>query len=340
MFISSKLLWECFLSNDIIPKKGVLLIFCENTAETLIHKGTCVPRDTCNLTLSEMKRDIQMIHAVIQAGFGNQLFQYATAYTLSRDLKQDLQLDVSFYDMPGEVWTNNLKYLNLDNKNFWSREKEYESYKLMTRVKFLHKKKVDGITYPFICEDLSNCRQDQRSLFGNIGVKGAIIYGFWQNTCYFDKYLSELSKQFVPAYELDKSAIEMKKKIGSVESVGVHVRRGDFVKHGWDKDSDYYKKGLKWFRTMIPNARFFFVSDDVAWTFEQFGHNDDVIVIDMKTSTKDIDEFFLLSSCKHQLISESTFGWWAAYLNLNTNKIVLCPKEAVGQIFADSWVKI
>ena len=97
---------------------------------------------------------------------------------------------------------------------------------------------------------------------------------------------------------------------------------------------------MAWVKAQKPDARFFIVTDDKPWAREQFSGYDDITIIDIKTATCDIDEFFLLSSCKHQVISESTFGWWAAFLNTNKDKLIVIPQTAVGQIFSDEWHKI
>lgn len=286
-----------------------------------------------------------MIRTIIQAGFGNQLFQYATAYSLAKDLGQDLELDVSFYDEKQNVNANNhreneLIHLNLSNPSFTSKKNGFRKYRYITKVKFLQKQHLNGNPVPLICEDVANCREDQRSRFNIIGDSGAVLYGFWQNTKYFDRYRADLSQQFRPNYELDSSAAQMLNRVNSSLSVGVHIRRGDFVNLGWDKGRAYYDKGMNLLRKRVEGVVFFVVSDDVDWARRQYGNQKDVIIVDICTATKDIDEFFILSSCKHQLISESTFGWWAAYLSANENKIVVVPSEAVGELFDRDWIKI
>lgn len=286
-----------------------------------------------------------MIRSVIQAGFGNQLFQYATAYALSKELGQDLVLDVSWFEyikksQNATLRENNLNKLSLDTPNFVGKAKNFSSYRFRVKFGFPKKIRIDGKAYPFICENVNACREDQSKLFENIGDKGAVLYGFWQNLNYFDKYLLDLKRQFTPNYELDKECVNLLKQMQNENSVGVHIRRGDFVSLGWDKGQEYYDKGLEWFKNQLGDCKFFIVSDDVQWVKERYGKREDVVVIDVNTPTKDIDEFYLLASCKHQFISESTFGWWAAYLNTNPNKKVLAPKDAKGNIFDLGWEKL
>lgn len=286
-----------------------------------------------------------MIRVIIQAGFGNQLFQYATAYALAQELGQPLEVDTSFFcwynkNHPATARESAMELLKLDahttrtscNSRIWI----YQPWFILPFRYFPFY--VGGL--PMVVEDIANCRQDQRYLFRKIGKRGATIFGFWQNTVYFDKYILDLKRQFQPNYELHESVSLLHLKVTSCESVGVHIRRGDFVGLGWDKGVDYYLKGMAWVKEKKPEVRFFIVTDDKQWAREQFSNRDDITIIDINTSTCDIDEFFLLSSCKHQIISESTFGWWAAYLNTNIEKMVLVPETAKGQIFRDEWIRI
>ena len=286
-----------------------------------------------------------MIRTVIQAGFGNQLFQYATGYALSRELGQTLELDISFFDDynrkerdNGRI--NNLDILNLDKCTTINNPNTYWQYRLKEKLSFLRYSYVNGKVVPCICEDIPNCRLDQRALFKHIGKNGAAIFGFWQNTSYFKKYLADLKRQFVPNYPLSSEVQILLDKIQTTHSVGVHIRRGDFVRLGWNKGSEYYDKGMDMLRMQIPGCHFYIVTDDVKWAKEQYANISKITILDIDTTTKDIDEFFLLSSCHHQIISESTFGWWAAFLNTNDNKYVIVPETSKGEIFEQKWLRV
>lgn len=287
-----------------------------------------------------------MIRAVIQAGFGNQLFQYATCYALAKRLGQPMQLDVSFFDNynrkkrdNGRI--NNLDKLNIDDCVFVNNPNTYWLYRLKVKCPIIRYSIIDGKIVPFVCEDIVNCREFQPHLFNCISRKGAVVYGFWQNTQYFDEYILDLKRQFRPNYALKKEGQQLHDIIVKGQSVGVHIRRGDFVRLGWDKGAEYYNNGMELLRKQLKNPHFYIVTDDVDWAKKQYTSTKDVTIVDMLTPNKDIDEFFLLSSCRHQIISESTFGWWAAYLNTYADKKVLVPKTAKGQIFENkAWIKI
>lgn len=286
-----------------------------------------------------------MIRTVIQAGFGNQLFQYATGYSLARELGQSLELDISFFDYykrkerdNGRI--NNLDKLQLDNYTTINHPSSYWQYRMKVMLPYLRYSIVGGKIVPLVCEDINNCREYQNQLFDCIGNNGATLFGFWQNTSYFDKYLFDLKRQFRPNYPLSTDVKKLRDEISNEQSVGVHIRRGDFVRLGWDKGAEYYTRGMEMLREKIEKSHFYIVTDDVKWACEQYADVEDVTIVDVHTYTKDIDEFFLLSSCYHQIISESTFGWWAAYLNTNLNKWVIVPEVAKGQIFNLNWTRI
>lgn len=93
-------------------------------------------------------------------------------------------------------------------------------------------------------------------------------------------------------------------------------------------------------RTLFETPHFYIVTDEAEWARMQFAEERDVTVVDVNTETKDIDEFFLLSSCNHQIVSESTFGWWAAYLNTSKDAKIMVPADAEGKIFKSNWIRI
>lgn len=283
-----------------------------------------------------------MIRSIIQAGFGNQLFQYATAYALARELRQPLELDVSFFNWynqthPATARRCAMSLLQLqEHKVVDGHVHRWWRYEPLFSLPISYWPWYPG-GLPVIRENLAHCREDQSKLFRKIGHQGAALFGFWQNTSYFDNYLLDLKTQFQPNYNIDISVRILWDQIIKKESIGVHVRRGDFVNLGWDKGLEYYIKGMEWIQSQKEKCRFYIFTDDKLWVREQFPMCKDVTIIDISTETSEIDEFFLLSSCKHQIISESTFGWWAAYLNTNKDKLIVIPHEAKGQIFNERW---
>ena len=138
--------------------------------------------------------------------------------------------------------------------------------------------------------------------------------------------------------------------IGYLEQVGVHVRRaGNPINSSEPKysdnpfyvnlgDTDYYERAM----AMFPDEKFVVFTDDVVWCKEKWKDNPDVQVME---KGNDIDDFNLLASCKHQIIANSSFGWWAAFLNPNESKKVIAPKQWYSDGVErtktpDTWIKI
>lgn len=289
-----------------------------------------------------------MIIAVIQGGLGNQLFQYAMAYKVAKQNNSQLYLQTGFYKY-NNLWCkvlnkpkHNLRTCILQNlkiKNSIIDTSSLAYINQMILKKYLNRKYIStkGIQIPFVTEDLSHCRDYQEDKLKYIAKSGAYIEGYWQNYNYFNDILDDIREAFQANYEFDNEVKSLFNDIRSTNSVGVHIRRGDFVSLGWDKGLDYYQEGIRQIKKIHSDAKVFIFSDDKAWVIDKFSKYDNFTCVDINTKNKDLDEFLLLKECKHQIISESTFGWWAAYLNNNPGKKVFVPKDAVGKIFCEGW---
>lgn len=277
-----------------------------------------------------------MITSVIQAGFGNQLFQYAFAYSIAKRLSSELILDISFFDYfkksnPYNLREYNLNKLSIEFYTVINSPNRYWRYKLASKYNYNILKNVLGLK-SLIVEDIDRCRDYQSSIISSVNQK-SVLYGFWQNTRYFNDIISDLRRMFRPSYIVSEEVERTIEEINKNLSVGVHIRRGDFLNLGWSKGENYYMNAIKVMRSTLPHPRFYIVSDDPKWCRKTFNSMPDIVVLELSTKYKDIDEFFILSNCKHQIISESTFGWWAAYLNNQDNKLIVIPSDAVGEIF-------
>lgn len=168
------------------------------------------------------------------------------------------------------------------------------------------------------------------AIFGRLGnrlFQGAFLYAksrelgtdfYFQDPAYFEKYELEIKNLFGAG-------------IGFLDQVGVHVRRGlnpsnpNEPKYSENPfyanlcETDYYEKAM----AMFPNDNFVIFSDDPEYCKEKF-KGDRVQVME---KGDEIEDFNLLASCKHQIIANSSFSWWAAYLNPNLSKTVVAPKQ-------------
>ena len=156
------------------------------------------------------------------------------------------------------------------------------------------------------------------------------VKGYWQK-----ENKIELVKDNIVS-EVKPCPIKTKK-----DSCSIHVRRGDYINlkkiyHNLNKD--YFIKALE---KINPSGSIYIFSDDLAWCKD----NLDVKNVIYSENKTEIEDFQLMRSCNHNIISNSTFGWWAAWLNTNHNKKIIQPKlwfkkQSQGKLFNPEWLAI
>ena len=132
-------------------------------------------------------------------------------------------------------------------------------------------------------------------------------------------------------------------KIEKTNTVSIHIRRGDYLK---DKQRnnicnvEYYKLAIEKIKTYIEHPSFFVFSDDINWCKENF-QNEEFNFIDWNTGNNSFIDMQLMSNCKHNIIANSSFSWWAAWLNINSNKIIIGPMywfdNITSNMLCDTW---
>jgi hypothetical protein len=125
---------------------------------------------------------------------------------------------------------------------------------------------------------------------------------------------------------------DLKKQIENVESVSIHIRRGDYVSnpvvnqiHG-TCPLDYYYKAIDTITRKIENPHFFIFTDDPVWVQENFKIPYTATIV-RRDDQKDYEDLILMSSCKNHIIANSSFSWWGAWLNPRKDKLVISPAK-------------
>jgi hypothetical protein len=155
-------------------------------------------------------------------------------------------------------------------------------------------------------------------------TKSGYFVGYWQNEKYFCDIRDILLKEIVLKKALPKKARLFTQKHRNL--VSVHIRRGDYLNSNSGLDVcglDYYKKSVRHIYGKIKNPCFLVFSDDVKWCKHHFQNC--TCAADFGLS--DVEEFVLMSKCRHNIIANSSFSWWGAWLNTHRNKIVIAPKR-------------
>ena len=174
------------------------------------------------------------------------------------------------------------------------------------------------------------------------------LIGYFQSEKYFIEYKEYiLDSLCLPDIMVNVIREKYQNIIQKTNTVSIHVRRGDYVQlqqFHCVQDIDYYEKALQYFN---KNENYFVIfSDDIDWCKELSLFQN----LPNKCFIQDVDyhELYLMSQCKHNIIANSTFSWWGAYMNPNNEKIVVAPQKWFGpqghkdtyDVIPDSWIII
>ena len=257
----------------------------------------------------------------LQGGLGNNLFQIACAYAYS--LKYN-------------------KKLILVNEKFGITHNTLDTYKsnILRNVNFIDK-------YDFSKFQIYNEPEFNYNEIPNI-EESVCLNGYFQSEKYFKEYYKEIRELFSFPDEY-KNSIKEKYK-NSLEGItcSIHVRRGDYLKFPERhpvQSLNYFMKGV---REMPEDTKFLIFSDDIEWCKKNFPDVPEKFVFIEGNS--DYEDLLLMSLCKNNIISNSSFSWWAAWFNEDVNKKVIAPFKWFGtanshvnniqDLIPETWRKI
>ena len=290
-----------------------------------------------------------MVTIRIKGGLGNQLFQYAAGYALAKRMNQKLKLDNSFF--PQQTLRGfKLGYLNVTFGDVVEHQSGLvKAYKYKYLNKTLRKANVRALPCGKQTKYLLETRSDIVPEFFNISAPNIYLDGYYQSEKYFREYKADLIKQFTPNYPSEAEYESVLAEIQGCEAVAVHVRRGDFLSAQNDPNPNhyllgeqYYHNALKYVTEHLENPVFFWFSDDIDWVKQNFGERENFRFVSLHTKHADIDEMMLMKNCKHIIAANSTFSWWASWLNKHENALHICPAKRYGNLhmIPENWVKI
>lgn len=277
---------------------------------------------------------MKFICVKLYGGLGNQLFQYATARAVMKE-RDFLLLDTThfnddFYGRKFGLQQFNIKGKVLKNKlvsKIFTPATKLN--RIAVRLGLFHLIKEEGFYYKKIGA------ADVRSF--------SVIDGYWQTEKYFNCVRDEILLELVP-----QQIPEMPQWITQTNTVAVHVRRTDYLKdvrYGF-LGEEYYQEAINYLRQKLGNPLFVFFSDDVEWCKQTFT-GDDILFCNEADWQKDYLQLYLMSKCNHQVIANSSFSWWSAWLNENKEKFIIRPKVpfrdetlCYEHYYPESWISI
>ena len=277
-----------------------------------------------------------MIITKISDGLGNQLFMYACGYAAAQRLHTKLMLDTSFID------TNNLRCYELDKLNIKYDKRFSTEWLKLYPLKVFYRKIVRG----WMLSRYTMFKEKETYHFDPeyLNIKdNTYLYGYWQSEKYFRDYRKDLLQMFTPRYELSSGCREYINKTNNCNSVAVHVRRGDYVKIGICLDESYYFCAFEHLEQRMNEITYFVFSDDMEYARQLFKNAQRKIeYVQYTPANLTLDDFFIMKACKHIIMANSSFSWWAAWLNDNPDKQVLYPRTswAGTDFYPEEWTMI
>ena len=267
----------------------------------------------------------------MRGGLGNQMFQYAFGRSLSLELGESVLY--CLHDYKTNKFHNGFEIQNIFNVN-------------VPEVNQNELKKIFGVfNSPRVLNFIS--RNHALNLFGSKiltedlnfppknfnKISDSILFGYWQSYKYFlfaEEIIRDDFKFKKPLNKVNQNIIDVMK---NTNAVSIHVRRGDYLLAN-NRNSihsiqlyEYYKTAIEILNSKLENPVYYFFSDDMNWVRANFNSSKKYIYVDHNFGAESYVDMQLMAECKHNVIANSSFSWWGAWLNDNSNKIVITPKN-------------
>lgn len=281
-------------------------------------------------------------------GLGNQMFQYAFLRSLENQ-GREVVASLGFYKKHPELMQFEL------NEVFYLPKLKYEIDEQF--MKSYNKRKIKNNDYNSSSYDISKRffwkeNLDEYGLFQKdvYNTQNCTFAGYWQSYLYFDSIKELIKDEFEFRYVENKLQLLMEYLFNMPNSISLHVRRGDYLKasdtYGGICTYDYYKRAVEYVQQIVSNPFFVVVSDDIKWVKENYKLDNSIYISSsMFDNYKNWYDMAIMSACSNNIIANSSFSWWGAWLNRNENKIVIAPKRWVNNadfenICPSQWVRM
>ncbi len=277
-----------------------------------------------------------MITVTLCGGLGNQMFQYAAGRSLSLRLKAPLFLELRWFAERSGDTARPFELHRYPIRATWG------TLGLWERLR----RRVAGVPRIFTERDLSF-----DAAFHALTVPVS-LNGYFQSEKYFPGIRETLLAEFVPREPLLEEDHLLKEEMASHASAALHVRRGDYANspstqafHGL-LDIPYYERAVAFVSAKRPVDRLYVFSDDILWAQDHLRFDRPIRFVSTGSGIRDMH---LMSCCRHQIIANSSFSWWGAWLNTNPDKVVVAPERwfadekaerQTGDLIPTGWVRL
>lgn len=295
----------------------------------------------------------------IKGGLGNQLFQYASARQLAFKENKELYFDLSFFDNEKFKGVYRLDKYNIDYKIADSELVAMLKNKQNTPMLYRLLNKIN-ISSPYNKPTHWKQNQLDQYLQGTLKAPKSVYLDEWfANPSNFENIREALLAEIIPC-ALSQDTKVWQSKIDDTNSVAIHIRRGDYLTnpHFHNLSINHYLKSIRYIVKRVEKPSFYVFTDDLDFANDHLSHLQNICFVDSNNKRQnnystygDMEDLYLMSRCKHNIIANSTFSWWGAWLNANPDKIVIAPnrwfdnkdaqdKYDLGHLVPKEWIKL
>ncbi|MBR1766566.1 MAG: alpha-1,2-fucosyltransferase [Bacteroidales bacterium] len=250
---------------------------------------------------------------VFNGGLGNQMFQYA----FYLQLKKIYPIDIFLFDIEQSQGCHN--GFELDKIFHTESLKNARNYRRIKR------------RCPWLLNQFQPTIQEHSYEYDKAYLKTSHLLvryeGYWQSEKYFSPIKQDIQRSFSFRMDLlNNETQNIAREIIGKETISVHIRRGDYLPlpHFCKCSIDYYKRAMSYMTENLNSTTFLFFSDDINWVKENIPCTS-AIYVSCNHDSDSWQDMYLMTQCKHNIIANSTFSWWGAWLNKNPNKKVIAP---------------
>jgi|SRR3989338_363061 len=295
-----------------------------------------------------------MIVTKLIGGLGNQIFQYAAGRRAAFINNTQLKLDITGYEKQEGITPREYMLHDFNIQENFASIAEIEKFKKIPRSfigKYLSKV-IKWIT-PFHRQSYIKERHFHFDPEILKIKENTYLEGYWASEKYFADIEDIIRSEFTFKKKPNEENKKMIDKIQNCNSVAIHIRRGDYIsdaktrEHHGSCGPDYYHQAISIIAKKISNPHFFLFSDDPDWVKANLKLTYPSFYINFNTGNKSYEDLRLISLCKHNIIANSSFGWWGAWLNKNPDKIVIAPRKwfqddsiNTEDLISKSWIRI
>lgn len=288
-----------------------------------------------------------MILVELNGGLGNQLFQYAAGLSLALHHNVPLKVNPSSFSQP-DVITGTQRHFELNNFEDTpaiATQPEIQRFLHMPAIRTFYEK-----LFPF----------HKRSIYKEKAItfdphfynsrKNVYLKGNRQSEKYFIKHSEVIRDKFRLKASVVQPVEDYALQMRNSGSVAIHIRRGDYLTNiAMDVlgliPLEHYKNAFEYLKKRTEINKAYIFSDDIEWVKANLHLDGGTEYVSGERTSSAIEDFYLISQCKHQVIANSTFSWWAAWLNPNPGKIVIAPKKWYNNapydtrdLIPDNWI--